>query len=288
MKHSGAKKMTHLTLIAAGMSAFLLACRPPNQAGNEAMDLDLLVSGGKIDRGNLLSGGCGTKYTTTQETGKTDAEKIVAEFVRAKSAIPKGVLKLFTDWGVEITMSSNILGAGCKAQFEKAASQARVQVTEEMLNSIGACVVEKPMSNGRTGYNIVVKSTEEAIHNWLLVTSFSLVYHVFDKFSADASAQSYTTDPKYKEVQQYRKDIASAFIQELQTTTGNQRAIDIFQRMFSNDSSANLASSSRFQSLVLSELSDAYYCSSNTWKPSKMPNTKAVFSQFATKYLESR
>jgi hypothetical protein len=280
MKHLGVKKIAHLTLVAGGLFTLLSACRPPDQGTNETMDLDLLTSGMKLDRGNFLKGGCGPKAALTQNAA--------TELVRAKQSIPLGIQKLFLDWGVQISLSSDILSA-CKAQVQAAAKEANMTGSLATLEkSVSSCVLESPFGNGKTGYSIVIKDGPEAIHNWLLVTSFSLVYHIFDKFSADVSAQAVTAGAQYKALQVDRKALASAFIAEMLAKTETAPAITIFQKMFAQTSTANLAETSGFQSLVLSELSDAYYCSSDTWKPSSMPKTKEVFAQFAAKYLENK
>lgn len=279
MKHLGVKKIAHLTLVATGMFTLLSSCRPPDQETNEAMDLDVLTSGMKLDRGNFLKGGCGPRANLTQNAA--------SELVRAKLAIPVGIQKLFLDWGVQISLSPNILNS-CKTQLQAAAKEANMTGSLAMLEkSVSSCVLEKPFGNGKTGYSIIIKDTPEAIHNWLLITSFSLVYHVFDKFSADISAQQVTEGSQYKELQQDRKALASAFLGEMLAKPEMAPAITTFQKIFAQGTTTNLAEISGFQSLVLSELSDAYYCSSDTWKPTSMPRTKAVFAQFAAKYLES-
>jgi hypothetical protein len=242
------------------------------------MDLDLLTSGMKLDRGNFLKGGCGPKAALTKDAA--------TELARAKQAIPAGIQKLFSDWGVQISLSSDILSE-CKAQLEAAAKEANMTDSLAVLEkSVASCVLPKPFANGKTGYNIIIKDSPEAIHNWLLVTSFSLVYHILDKFSVNASAQQVTAGAQYKALQQDRKALASAFLGEMLAKAETAPAITTFQKMFAQRASTNVADTAGFQSLVLSELSDAYYCSSETWKPSSMPKTKAAFAQFAAKYLE--
>jgi hypothetical protein len=233
----------------------------------------MLASGMTMTRQNFISGGCG------YQTGVSSVS-VQDELERAKHALPQGLLTQFGQWDVQFRLSDNIT-SDCYQSLQNATANMNMRGQSSDLSQwLKACVVERSNGNMR-GFDIVLKADAESIHNWLLVESFALFYYLLDHSTTVDARSNPAVSTDINAIDAARREITATFLGEL--STQNRNVVGRYQNMFR--SGGNLAENPKFQALVMTELSDSYFCNERTRAQNTFAGTRQQFERFAQQYL---
>lgn len=240
----------------------LMSCKPSKKTESETSDIQILANGMMGARKNHLTG-CGKKTTNGSDT-------IESELERVKQALPSSVLDSFKSWNVNFRLSTDA-AMECKEALKNTASSVGMSQLAERAQSLNQACVLPNKSSTAPKFDIILQKKSEAVHNWLLVQSFSLFYDMLSE------AIKNSNNPDLNGISQIRLEVANQFLNDLSSTP---KVIERYKGMFDSKDKETLGKNERFQNLVLTEMSDSYYCNNKTRNELLQKTSSKIFREF--------